>query len=434
MRRFAALGALLAACARIGAPPGGPPDQAPPQLIATAPESLAVYPDWDDDVELRFDEVVSEGGSPNFGLGTGDLEKLVLFSPTRSVPVVRWHRSRITVRPREGWRPNTVYRVELLPGIVDLRNNRSQDGTVITFTTGAPLPTDTLSGIVVNWETRLPAPRALIQALLLPDSLSYRGTADSVGRFALGPLPRGEYLVYGALDQNSDFQLQPRELFDSVRLAAGTMTAGELWAFRHDTLPTRIQSATRRDSISLSVAFTHDLDPTQRLVPDSVEVILLPDSTRVPVDTVLPAAVYDSVFGAPAVTARAEADTVAARARADSIRADSIARAEREAALGIPGVGRRRPGQRPDTAGRTALTSRPVLFDRVVVRLREPLRTGSRYMVTFRGLRTVSGVSGNPRSGAINVDAPRPARDTTPPDTSARRRDTTRLTGLRGRR
>ncbi|HET9276271.1 MAG TPA: hypothetical protein VFN96_09385, partial [Gemmatimonadales bacterium] len=65
MRRFAALGALLAACARIGAPPGGPPDQAPPQLIATAPESLAVYPDWDDDVELRFDEVVSEGGSPN---------------------------------------------------------------------------------------------------------------------------------------------------------------------------------------------------------------------------------------------------------------------------------------------------------------------------------------------------------------------------------
>ena len=63
-------------------PPGGPPDIAPPQLVATRPDSLASIPNFKGDVEFQFDEVISEGGSPNQGAGTGDLEKLVILSPT----------------------------------------------------------------------------------------------------------------------------------------------------------------------------------------------------------------------------------------------------------------------------------------------------------------------------------------------------------------
>jgi hypothetical protein len=135
-------------------------------------------------VELRFDEVVSEGGSPNFGLGTGDLEKLVLFSPTRSVPVVRWHRSRITVRPREGWRPNTVYRVQLLPGVTDIRNNKGVKGGLVTFTTGAPVPDYTLSGMAYDWTANQPMRGGLIEAVLEPDSLVYKGS-----RIPRAPMP-----------------------------------------------------------------------------------------------------------------------------------------------------------------------------------------------------------------------------------------------------
>ena len=62
-------------------------------------------------------------------------------SPTTEEPKVDWKRSRITVKPREGWRPDRVYRVELLPGVMDLRNNRSDERRVLTFTTGAPVPT-----------------------------------------------------------------------------------------------------------------------------------------------------------------------------------------------------------------------------------------------------------------------------------------------------
>ena len=189
----------LLSCARLEPPPGGPPDAEPPQLFATVPDSMAQLPRFHGDVEFRFDEVISEGSTASTGTGTGDLEKLILLSPTTRVPDVNWRRSRITVRPAEGWRADRVYRVELLPGVTDLQRNRSEEGKAVTFSTGGPPPSTTLQGIVVDWTSARPAPEALVVALLLPDSLPYRALADSSGHFSFGPLPAGDYVVSGVL-------------------------------------------------------------------------------------------------------------------------------------------------------------------------------------------------------------------------------------------
>jgi len=404
------------ACASIAPPPGGPTDRLPPRLVAVVPDTMAVLTDFDDEVEFQFDEVVAEGGTPNFGLGTGDLERLIILSPDSQVPSVSWKRSRITVKPREGWRPNTVYRVEFLPGVADLRGNRSEEGRVLTFSTGAPRPTTTLRGLVVDWGTQRPQRLGLVEARLLPDSLVYRGLADSSGRFVLGPLPRGEYLVYGVLDQNNDRRLQARESFDTVRVTAGRDSVGELWAFRHDTLPARITQAEQHDTLSLALTFSLQLDPWQRLPPDSVRVRLLPDSTPVPVLGILPRGAFDTTF-APAGgvdSAKARADSI--RARTDSIRADSIARAREAAALRIPGAERRqiRP---PDTTGTGPLRTKPPLFDKLFVRLSRRLAPGSRFVVDVHGIKTVSGVVGTAR-GVGQVPA------AVAPDTTSVRRDT----------
>jgi hypothetical protein len=344
--------------------------------------------------QFQFDEVISEGGTPNRGEGTGGLEKLVILSPTRNVPEVRWRRSRITVKPREGWRPNTVYRVQLLPGVTDLRNNRSEQGAVLTFTTGAPRPQTTLQGLVVDWSTSRPAAGALVSAALLPDSLAYKGIADSSGRFALGPLPAGDYIVTGGLDQNQNQALDPREAFAVGRIQRGRSEVGELWAFVHDTIPPRIQTATADDSVSATVAFTQKLDPRQRLTPREARLRLLPDSVPVPITSILPKPVDDSVNRrtAPADTTRA--DTT----RADTLQADSL---------------RRQPGRRP--AGRETppteaapLTSRPPLFDRLVLRVPRPWRPGSRLVLELKGVRNVSSVAGD-AVGVIAVpEKPKP--------------------------
>jgi hypothetical protein len=362
--------------------------------------------------------VVSEGGSPNFGLGTGDLEKLIILSPSNRVPEVHWRRDRITVKPHGGWRPNTVYRVELLPGVADLASNRTKTGQVVTFTTGAPLPVRTLRGVVVDWSTRQPKPQAVVEAVLSPDSLVYRGTTDSTGRFSLGPLPPGEYLVYGVLDQNNNVRRDRGEAFDSVRLAARRDSAGELWAFKHDTTVVRVGTATAYDSLALAVTFTQQLDPYQRLPADSAEVRTLPDSTPLKVVAILPKEIYDSTYGraGPGETLRTAADSARARARADSVRADSVRadslrRARQAGAIRLPGAERRAPAG-PDSTRLGPLHTKPPLFDQLYVRVASALKPGTGYLVAIHGLRSVSGVAGTAIGGA-KVPVPKPPVDST---------------------
>lgn len=386
--------AALLSCARIEPPPGGPPDRAPPRLVSARPDSFAVLRSFDGEAEFQFDEVISEGGTPNRGEGTGGLEKLVILSPTTQVPEVSWRRSRISVKPREGWRPNRVYRVELLPGVTDLRNNRSPDGTVLTFTTGAPRPQTTLRGVVVDWNSSRPAPGALVAASLLPDSLVYRGVADSSGRFSLGPLPAGDYLVTGVLDQNQDQRQDTREAYGTARIPRGRTDVGEIWAFVHDTNPARIQNITVDDSVSATVAFSQKLDPRQRLTPRDVRLRLLPDSVSVAIASLLPKPVDDSLNrkAAPVDTA---ADTLG---QADSVPA-------------------------PAPVGES-LTSRPPLFDRLVLRVPRRWAPGARLVLEVRGVRNVTGVAGTAVGVVAVPEKPKPtAKPVAPPGA---RRDTTR--------
>ncbi len=389
-------------------PPGGPPDVAPPQLVKTFPDSFQVFQDFDSDVDFLFDEVISEGGSPNQGTGTGDLERLVILSPTQAVPKVRWRRDRITVRPDEGWQRDRVYRVELLPGVTDLRRNRLDSGAVVTFSTGAPVPRTRFEGVVVDWTGARPAPGALVVAMKLPDSLPYRGLADSSGRFNLGPLPAGQYVVSGVLDENRNHLADAREAFDSMPVSRSDSTL-ELWAFVHDTNPPRVRTVTPQDSASASVELTQPLDPRQRLQPSAVRLSLLPDSTPVKVASILPKPLDDSLHARrPSERDTTARDTTAVR---DTMAPPGPARA------------RARPGARRQALEQ--LTSRPALTNILVLRPAAPLRPGTRYSVEIRGVRNVTGVTGDvvgtlvipepvARDTAARADTLRQHRDSVP--------------------
>jgi hypothetical protein len=394
MRRPAPLTLLvtLLGCARIEPPPGGPPDVDPPRIVATLPESLATLADFDGEAEFQFDEVVSEGGAASQGAGTGDLERLVLLSPTTRVPDVEWRRTRITVKPDEGWRPGRVYRVELLPGVTDLRRNRSDEGAVITFSTGGPAPASRLEGQVFDWNSSRPAASALVVALLQPDSLPYLALADSSGRFSLGPLPAGDYLVTGVLDQNRNRRADGREAFDTTRVrarAAGPVAVGELWTFVHDTTPPRITGVSVGDTLSAIIELSQPLAPGLRLRPADASLAVLPDSTPLPVVSILPKPLDDSLNARPAP----KPDTAAAAAA-------------------------RRPTPTPPRP--VAATTRPPLSDRLVLRVRTPWSPGGRYAVTVRGLRSVTGVVGEGRGTLAVPEKPAPS-DTARvlPDTAA---------------
>ena len=406
----------------MGAPPGGPPDFVAPTIVSTRPDSVGVYPDFKGSAEFIFDETVSEGTSPDIGNGSGDLERMVVLSPTDKVPRVRWERSRITVRPREGWRPNTVYRIELLPGVADLRRNHERHGAVITFTTGAPLPTDSLSGIVIDWTTRGPARQAVIEALLLPDSLPYETQADSNGRFVLAPLPHGRYRLRGFVDQNRNRRLDGKESWDTVGVAPAPMATSVLWLAPRDTAGPRVMQTTVRDSFSVEIQVTQPLDPAQRHDSSNVVVRRLPDSSIVAVRSFRAKPLDDSL------------DT-RERFLIDSLRADSIKRAHPDTAqrhAPAPPAAQPRPeparqaappaqqprgrrGARPpapvDSAVLKLAQSRPALNDRLVLRLLAPLPPESKYLVEIRGLRNVNGAATVTAVGGFTVPKARVLSD-----------------------
>lgn len=440
---LAALGlGILLACAKIEAPPGAPPDVSPPHLVSVTPESLAVLPGYTGDVTFRYNEVIAEGSSPSQGTGTGDLERLVILSPTTRPPEVRWRRDHITVRPREGWLPNRVYRVQLLPGVMDLRSNReTTGGTIVTFTTGAARPTLRLKGSVQDWVGGRAATGALVEAVHTADSLVYRAVTDSSGGFELGPIPDGDYLVFGTVDQNHNMTRDPREAFDSVRVAAGRTDAGTLWTFPHDTVGPRIQTITTLDSASATITLSQPLDPAQRLASSAVSVRLLPDSTPVQVTSLLPPTVDDSAFGHRAVdtTARRAADTAAVKRAADTLAAkrpaDTLAAKKPiETPVRKP-VDTLAVRKGVDTTAKAAPAkpARPALSDRLVLRVAGRWTPGARYVVTIRGVRNVNGVAADATAGLAIPAAPPPApvrpADSTgaarppaaPADTGARR-------------
>ncbi|HEX5818581.1 MAG TPA: Ig-like domain-containing protein [Gemmatimonadales bacterium] len=445
--RAAAVAACVvaAACARIEPPPGGPPDRLAPTLASTRPDSMRILPDFDGTVDFVFNEVISEGGQPSEGRGTGDLERLVLLSPSDEVPVVQWKRNRIAVRPRDGWQPNRVYRVQLLPGVADVRNNRGAQSSVVTFTTGAPLPDFTLTGKAFDWNTSQPARGALLEAVLEPDSLVYKGATDSAGTFTLGPLPRGQYVVHAVIDQNRNLRRDRREAFDSVRVVGDSGLVPELWLFAHDTTPPKLQAPTPLDSMGVTLPFNQKLDPTLRLDSTAVTILRLPDSTRLGVRAVLPPAIDDSLqrlarqetMKRDSLARAAERQDSAPPAAPPPAAKPDSAKGRAKAAPPTPAPAQPAPakppvlrpvpdsgkavmerldstlrGQAKADTNRAKKPSRPPLYDRLVLRLTEPLEPGGKYTVEVRGVRNVNGATGDSKAGFTMPEKPRVRTDT----------------------
>lgn len=348
-------------------PPGGPPDTTPPAILSTRPDSGAKVPGWRDAVVIQFNEVIDERSG-------GGLEKLVTLSPVPERLSVDWKRSAIAVRPKEGWHPDVVYQLTLLPGIQDLRNNRLTTGRTIVFSTGGEIPDTRIAGTVLNWEDGRIAAKGLVEAIRLPDSLRYLSVADSLGDFTIGAVPVGRYLLRGGVDANSNRQLDAREPLDSATVQLDSTLTRTFWAFKHDTLGPSLTRVTVGDSITLRLELNQVLPPAP---PDSgaVSLLALPDSTPVPLARVWRLPEYDSVTAVERARQPARPDT----AKADTTRVDTAAVAQPLAAA--TDTTTRRPQASDTSRAARLLRERPRLSNVLVVRLPTALLPGGRYLV-----------------------------------------------------
>ena len=310
--------AMVAACASEQFPPGGPVLHTTPKIVLTIPDTNAVNVTAKH-VVIKFDRVMSETPS-----GASALDQMFLISPWDGQPSVDWHRDHITITPRKGIRPNTVYTVIMLPGISDLHSNSIKNTVTLTFSTGATIPATAIRGIIFDWVADKQASKALIEAYPSGDTTKRRDTtfylavADSAGRFALQHLPPGTYKVRGWLDANSNRKLDQRELFDSTTVTLTDSVRTELLAFIHDTVGPRIGDIKVVDSVTLRATFDKGIDTSQKVSGLRMALKTGKDSTPVPIAKVTAATTYDSLV---AGRHKAHDDSLA---RVDSLRrADS---------------------------------------------------------------------------------------------------------------
>ncbi len=388
MRRLIAL-VLAAGCASAGQPPGGPERHVPPEIVSVLPDSgqtnaTVKY------AQFQFDEVVSDRPS---GSGT-TLDQLFLISPRTGAPEVSWHRSRITVRPHGGFRPNTAYRITMLPGLADLRGNVRKDTRTILFSTGPTFPRFSIPGRVFDWAAQRPAVGAYVEGVARRDTtLIYLAAADSTGEFDLGPLDTGTYLVRAIVDQNANRKLDRNEKWDTVTVnVSTTRPAIELLAIERDSVPPAFDNIVVADSVTLRVSFDKALDPNLTLNP-SLFRLQRADSTALAIVRVQPLS-----FVQQAQQARVADST----RRADSLRAAS----------GIP-TARPAPGTIPTVTPPPARPHVPPPDRAVVITLApaNPLVVGQDYRISAHGIRNLLG---NAQDITRTFTVPKPA----PPDTT----------------
>ncbi|HEX2092391.1 MAG TPA: Ig-like domain-containing protein [Longimicrobiaceae bacterium] len=352
--------ALLAGCAHIEPPPGGPEDQEGPRLIATRPDSNAVVGAFRDPVVLVFDERVSEQG----------LEDAVQVSPRTSTVEVGHRGDELRISLRRGWEAGRIYQVSVAPTVRGLLSGQPAEPVNLVFSTGPRIPDTRLTGTAVSRTTGLPEARIRVEAIRAQDSLVYTTATDSAGAFAFSRIPEGAYRVRAFRDQNADRELQSYEARDTARatVAAGAAASVRLRVLQPDSTAPRVASVQPADT-ALEVRFDDYLDPAQTLTAGQVEVVL-PDSSRVPVVRVeLGAAGERGETPAPADTTRP----------------------------GAPAQGERLPSQT------------------LVVRVGRALPPNVEVRVRVRGIRNVNGLSGASEGRGRTPPAAAPRTPAAPP-------------------
>ena len=393
----------VAACASAGAPPGGPERHTPPEIVSVSVDSGQTNVKIKS-VEFKFDEVVSDRPA---GASTG-LDQIFLISPRNGAAVVSWHRTRVDVRPRKGFQPNTAYRITMLPGLIDLRNNARKDTRTVLFSTGPTFPPYSIIGVVFDWPAERPAIGAYVEAFSHPDTnIVYVTASDSLGQFDVGPLPAGQYTVRALIDQNSNRTLDRNEKWDTTTVVITTVTQHvELDAIERDSTPPVLDNVSVVDSVTLRASFDKAIDPRLPLQP-AMFTIQRPDSSKLEIRSVQWAAAFDRAAQARIADSLKRADTT--RARADTTHP--------RAAPPVPTPGSPRPAPPPPKP------KAPPPEHAVIVTLSPltPLVIGNRYSISARGF---INLVGNARDARRIFNVPKPApRDTTkklPADTTQR--------------
>ena len=203
-----AVGIILAACASIGSPEGGPRDYTPPQVTRTSPEANALNFKGQK-VEIIFDEIVN----------LKDQQKKVIISPApKTQPLIRTVGKKVTVEFRDELEENTTYVIDFSNAIEDNNEGNQLDGYSFAFSTGDEIDTLAVSGIVLRANDLEPMQHVIVGLHSNLDDTAFThvplervSRTNDLGKFTIRNLKPGSYHVFALSDVDGDYRMARTE-------------------------------------------------------------------------------------------------------------------------------------------------------------------------------------------------------------------------------
>jgi len=158
-------------CAKIQAPPGGPEDKIPPEVLRTTPETGTVNVDRLALVRIDFSEPITKD----------KIEDAIYISPRPAdKPEYDWDENSLLIKWADSLAADITYLITVAARIADRRGNRLAEPLVLAFSTGAAIDSGTIKGLT---------------------------ECGADGAYEFSYLPRGAYRAIAMIDKSKDRKL-----------------------------------------------------------------------------------------------------------------------------------------------------------------------------------------------------------------------------------
>lgn len=219
-RRFLqviAIIAIIAGCAKVNTPTGGPKDYDPPVVVKSVPENGSRN-FKDNEISVTFNEFVTLEQIN---------QKFMVSPPMKKKPKVVLRGKSVVVKFEEPLRDSTTYTLNFQDAIRDLNQGNIYSNFQFVFSTGPVIDSLSVTGNVFTALTLSPPEETLVLLYSeLYDSAvtkhvpSYISRTDNNGYFRINNVKEGKYRLYALkdADNSKNFNLPDEEFafYDSV--------------------------------------------------------------------------------------------------------------------------------------------------------------------------------------------------------------------------
>ena len=225
---------LLAGCASIGNPDGGPYDETPPQIVQAAPEDKTVNNDKRK-ISILFNEYIKMENAS---------EKVVVSPPQTEMPNIRAVGKRVKIDLFDSLQANTTYTIDFSDAIVDNNEGNPLGKYTYSFSTGEIIDTMEVSGTVLNAENLEPVKGILVglhsadttfhDSLFTTRPFLRVARTNGSGQFTIKGVKKGNYRAYALQDMDGNYRFSQKS--ETVAFDTTTITTSQRPDLRPDTV------------------------------------------------------------------------------------------------------------------------------------------------------------------------------------------------------